>query len=556
MPTTFTPESPIGQGGRRTWVQVASFGWIALAVTVAYIVFDRQPLIFDSYYHLLAGRSFATDGTLAVGEGSYSRAAWLSKIVGVLFRVFGEHVIVARMAMGAVTAVWATVLFAWVLRVANPAAAWVTGTLFALSPLVLVNAGFIRFYGVAGLLILIAVMSAYEATSSNTTGKRRALCALLMLGSLYALRYEMTNQTQIWALGLGAWLAATGAVAAMQMRRPLRHLILGTAVVGGGAALFIAWASGWLADTWMAYRDAQAGLAYRGSDLRFYERLIRDDYPTLWTLLPFAVLLSVRASPRLTGLALALFGVGFLSLSAAGPKAERYFVPLLPFFFLIWGLATAEAVPLLRSLVAGSLDRIGDVIRGPSMRRASTILAWGSMLLFLFTTNRGFSRLRTLPTGQVISRTLDQIPESAAASPAGWDAIAPTLREVMSTVDVVVTSNQLRCLYHVGDFDVAVRPAAIQDVIGRREFGIDPRTGRPVISSLESFQQVVDQHPTGVVFGEVWMWGHRVAGFSPEIVAWVEETMHPLELPGDVAVRAFIWGEIEAPSTPRTSPAS
>src|SRR3546814_4317252 len=76
------------------WIQVSILFLVLVLLRVAQI--DREPH-FDELYHLLAARSWAAEGTLRIAEGIYDRTPLYTIMLGWLFRLFGDGLVVARL---------------------------------------------------------------------------------------------------------------------------------------------------------------------------------------------------------------------------------------------------------------------------------------------------------------------------------------------------------------------------------------------------------------------------------------------------------------------------
>jgi hypothetical protein len=512
------------------------FFLIALGASVAYAVLDRDAVFWDEYYHLLAARSWASDGTFAVGGGAYARATWLSAFVGWLFRVFGESIVVARTAAAFVVAAWALVVFLWTRREAGRLAAWLAGLTFALCPIVLVNGVMVRFYATAGLLIGLAAVASHVLVDRVHDWRRGTA---LVVGALACglLARRITPLARLWGMGLIVWVGGVLLLRALRSRH--RAWVMTAVAVGAVAGLVGAWWTGWVEGLWAFYREAPPWGPDRATDIRWYDRMIRQDYPILWGLFPVASILALRSRPKLAGLCLCVLCIGFGLLSGAGPKAERYALPTLPYFFVIWGIAAAELLPMLARWISSSVAGLGE--RVPRfLSRVTAPIAMVVALGFVLLANPGFVRLREVRAGHV--RSLDRDPFGSGTAPDDWDRLAPALRASMDEVDAVVTSNSLQILYHVGDYDFEMRPTVIAEVDPPREFGLDPRTGRPTISTLESLQTVMRERPTGLVVGEARRWGHAFEGFTPDVAEFVYANLEEVSLPERLGVRAYRWG--------------
>jgi hypothetical protein len=521
---------------RDVWVEAALLFLLSGAVTLKYAATGGNPLFWDEYYHLLAARSWADAGTLAVGDGVYTRAAWFSMIVGWMFRTFGESVFVARLPGAGALTLWVVALFLWVRHVAGRTAAWSASLAFCLSPIVLINAVMVRFYGIAGFLFWIACASAFFAILRGRSLTHRLLLALVALVCL-DLSYLASNLSRLFIACLALWLV--GVVFLRGEDTPRRRLLL-----AGGALLAIfagIWVirSEWFRVHWAFYRAVPSWAMDRGSDIQWYEGLLKEDYPTFWTLLPVAAILSAVRRPALGTMSAVVFGGGFVFLSLGGAKAERFIFPVLPFFFVLWGIAVAELVPGLRRRISSLLDLLPRQTPSSSVLRlgghAVLLVALSAVLLL----NPGFARVGDVLTGQAGS--MDRMPQGAGASPRAWEQVAQILHPVLGEADVVITANSLQTLYHLGDYDFAMRPTVISEVEPPTEFGIDGRTGRPAISTLESLMRVVEGHTHGLVFGEAWRWRHPVEGFTDEVTDYILATMEPIPIPGNLGVRAYRW---------------
>lgn len=86
-----------------------------------------------------------------------------------------------------------------------------------------------------------------------------------------------------------------------------------------------------------------------------------------------------------------------------------------------------------------------------------------------------------------------------------------------------------------------MRPVAIPGVQPPSEFGIDLRTGKPTISTLESLLVLISRNLRGLIFGESWRWNHPVEGSTPEVTAFFVANLEQVPIPGHLGVRAYPW---------------
>lgn len=523
---------------RRCVGETFAYALVASVAVSIHLLANQQPMFWDEYYHLLSARSWAGEGSLAIADGSYDRAAWVSISVGMMFRVFGESLLAARVLPGIALVLWACGLFFWVRHLVGRGAAWASAVAFVASPLVLMNGTMIRWYGVSGLLLFLGMVAVHRLLFEAQSRSERAVLMACLLAAL-AVSYLVTELALVWVLGLGVFFAGT---VVLRLGRSYGAIRIATAS-GVSVALLsiILWKNGAFAGFWESYRWTPLWSLSRSSDLRWYETVIRNDYPTLWSLFPIAATIAYRRSVSLTWLCVAAWMVSFLVLSGAGAKAERYLLPVLPYFFVIWGIALAELAPQLRTWACDAVDRMipaRSVALQTGLGAAVALIS----LLFIVGTNPGFLKVRAVVEGETSSR--DRPSSGWGTPPSEWEGLALSLGPRMADVDVIVTANSLQTLYHIGDFDYSFRPIDVVESDQADEFGIDPRTGRVVAGTIQSLRTLVARHPTGLVFGEQWRWGGDVPveGFSREVEEYIENTMEPVPTPPASRVRAYTWG--------------
>jgi hypothetical protein len=121
-----------------------------------------------------------------------------------------------------------------------------------------------------------------------------------------------------------------------------------------------------------------------------------------------------------------------------------------------------------------------------------------------------------------------------------WAAAAEPLRTWLDQASVVLTTSDLEMLYFISDYDVLINKSRLSELREQVEFGRDPRTGRPVVSTAESVALIIDCFPDGLIVTSKHRW--RVPHQLDDAIAdhIVEHTV-PLELPGSSQMMAFRW---------------
>jgi hypothetical protein len=115
----------------------------------------------------------------------------------------------------------------------------------------------------------------------------------------------------------------------------------------------------------------------------------------------------------------------------------------------------------------------------------------------------------------------------------------------------VLSSSDIEALYFLGGYDVLINESRLSELPERVEFGRDPRTGRPVVSTPESVALVIDCFPVGlIVTGEHrWRVSHQL---DDAIADLITKRTIPLELPRSSRMMAFRWERPPGEASPPT----
>jgi hypothetical protein len=509
----------------------------------------------DELYQTLAAQGLLATGEPRIAEGLYTRAFAQTWLIAQSLRLFGDTLEAARLSSLLSVAATAVVLFAWLRREAGPAAAWLGGVGFALSPFAVETAHFARIYGVQTLAFLLACLAVHGAVlgprppgGAAAFGRRLALAALAAPPLLLAVHLQPT--TLLGAAGLALWAAAALAVPPLlgPRRAPARRravALLAAASALGALALAGAWASGLLAEFWDEYRSVPLFNRASQNQFWYYHAWYGLLYPTLWPLTGVLAAAALAYRPRPAGLALAVFATGFLLNSFGGPKNLRYLAYAQPFLFALWAIGLVWLWGPLRAATGGLRDRLAAAARptfpGPWPGRLSrALLAAG--LLFVLLANPAWLRTATL---------LADVPVPGEDPAPDWTAARPALEPLLARVPVVVTTEELGALYYLGRYDVRFSPSKMGEIPegDRREFAADPRTGRPVIATRESLELVLDCHPEGLFLLLARQWGRDYI-FAEPVRRLLLDRAEPVPLPAGVGVAAYAWRNPEGAPRP------
>ena len=490
----------------------------------------------DEYHHILAAQGLLATGEPRIAEGLYTRVFLQTWLVAQSFNLFGESLAAARVPSLMATALLAALLFAWLRHEAGARAAWIGAVLFGVSPFAVDMAQFCRFYALQGLAMFVTAIVVFAAVKAppDPPWHRVALFALALCPLMLAVYLQPTSL--LGSLGLGVW--AVGAIALPWLadhgvpRSRKLAAILGLAVaalVASGLAL----GTGIAADLWRQYNWAPL-FNQRGSDqFWYYHGWYSLLYPSLWPLTGLLGLFAVTVRPMAGSMALCVFAVGFLLNSFAASKSLRYIAYAQPFLFVVWGIALAALWPHLLGFVrmvrARLVGGVGGL--GGGARLVGALLA-GAM---------GFLVLANAATIRTVALLADVTvpPEQPRTN---WPEAREALEPWLERADIVVTTEELGHLYFLGRYDVRFSPSKLGEFgkLEQREFGLDYRTGRPVIGTRESLERILECYPRGIIVGPAAHWG-RPELINGDLGALITAHAQPLELPRRSQLRAYVW---------------
>jgi hypothetical protein len=492
----------------------------------------------DELNHVLAARALLETGTLEIvaGGAPYDRAWGLTYLVAALFRTFGESLVVARIPSVLAGAALVLLLFLWVRSEAGRIGAWVAALLLALVPVSLQLSQWARFYTLHALLLLAAGLLVYRALYASPFEWRRAAAAAALAVTLIGLAWHLQPITVIGAGGLALWLllAATGLAARSSPAHAYRVLAAAAAagVVVAAALAFSGQGPSLLALATYTPLWAEA----RADNVRFYHQLFLDRYGVLWSLFPLAALLAVAAHPRPALLALCVFGVAFVTHSLLAWKHERYLFYALPFFFAVWGMAVASAVPwiLARST---RLLRLGPGRRIPP--GAERVAAWVLILVIA-----GFAAFTTpaVSYGHKMLTVGDaewNLRWGTYRGEPNWEAAARELQPLIQDAEAIIGSYDITALHAMGRLDYLLRPLGGTDA-RRPEFAVEPKTRTPAISSPASLATIMGCHGSGVIFIERGHW-RNPAAVIPATADLLERVASRVPVPEQWRLVVFEW---------------
>jgi 4-amino-4-deoxy-L-arabinose transferase-like glycosyltransferase len=480
-----------------------ALGLFALALAVRLAAGVVLPIAQDEPYHILAARSWLSDGTFRLFEGRYTRAEPFTVLVGLSMKAFGDNALGARMPSILSGALLVPLVFLWTRAKAGQLAATVAALLLCLSQIPIETSALTRFYALQSLCIWIAATLVFDATAS---GARWRPAGLAVAAVLLAFALELQVTTFVAVAGLGLWAALDGAWR-VRARLRRRWVLLGVAALAAFAVILLAVSplGGLLARMIGDFRSAEYWAADKQNNIGFYHRELRNEYSLLWPLFPAACVLAIGAKPRVgtfcSLLALVIIGV----MSFGGMKAPRYILPAYPFLFVVWGLAAEALARPLWTAAQGASARALQAVRAPPhlVRPVAGAIVALCAAFALVSQLSLYTGLVTLPRAAV---RLAAQPDRYLPYPQQQPWRSPEILAAVRDAGLVVTSNEMFTLLFIGRYDVHFSRDLLEQTAERSDFAVDPRTGRPVISTARSLKELIGCYPNGVALVQGWNW--------------------------------------------------
>ena len=508
---------------------------ILIASCLLYLVNLGRAPYPDELYHVLAARGLLEHGEPRIAEGLYTRGVIYTWLVSRAFVFFGETLAAARLPSLLAISVLNTLLFIWLRKEAGMRAAIIATCLFAISPFSIEIAQFSRFYSLQSLSLFVGAILLYETVCRPRLIDPRTIATAIIAAACLSFAVYLQPTALFGVVGLAVWLITAIAIPwlinpKVAHRRKLLIVSIGLLVFAVLVALALS--EGLVADLWYRYRWAPLWNAPTVDAFWYYHVYYLLFYPTLWPVIGLLSFAALARWPRPAWFAIVLFVTGFLLSSLAGPKSTRYLVYAQPFIFIIIGLGLAVFFPLLRRILTTLKRRLEGHLAGIGLarRRLPDVFLWGSLLIVLIM-NSALIRSMTLLSGITVP------PEFP---PVQWAEARSTVQPLLSSVDVVVTMAELETLYFWERYDVLFSPSRLTEFSEQQEFVIDRRTGRPVISTLESVRRIVNCTARGIFVAPTRRW-HLPEMIDVETRRFIVSHMLRIELPASSELMVFRW---------------
>jgi 4-amino-4-deoxy-L-arabinose transferase-like glycosyltransferase len=526
--------------------------WFAPAVAFAcaviiYSINLGRPPHPDELHHVIAAQDLLETGRPTIAEGEYWRGILQTWLVALSYAVFGQGLISARIPSVIAVALVVAILHVWVRRESSSSAAWLTTFLFATSPYAVEIAQFCRFYALQLLFFTTGSIALFYLVLDLHNRWRTALLAVLTVG-LLALATSLQVTSLIGILGLVSWMGSyVLQKVVLQIAPPdrFRYGLVGLLVI---ASILIA-CDILFCDEAKAllerYQSTPLFAADTSNDFWYYHLRYHLFYPSLWPVVALLAVFAIAKSPRIGWFSTVVFAISFLLTSFAAQKATRYFSYAQPYLAIVWGLGLVSVLPVLSrhfkecgllvvkstGLLAGQSVRIVNLVA--IVLVATVVLA-----------NPFWLRSATM---------IANAPLPIETPMTDWRAARTALAPWTRTADIMITTEELGAIYFLGRSDVRFSRSKFGELRPDQkfEFGMDVRTGRPIISQADSVELLMRCFSKGFIVGPREHWGSPIL-IDNEVQAVIRANAQPIVVPRTSYLYAWGWdrpAELTKPAT-------
>jgi len=475
-------------------------------------------LYVDELYHLLPAQSVLADGSLSLADGEYTRADLYTRFVASIQSVFGESVKVARMSSAVTVSAFIALVYLVFRSLIGKREALTSAFILAILPSTIYLAQFIRFYGLHQILFFIGAISIYYLTAENLSRPMVGLLAIISTIS-FGLAYHFQMTTLIGVLAVIIWvvLYLSNQVLNPYKRNKINASLLVFLLVGGlllGIALLILGKVQGLLET---FRYAAPWSADNVDNVLYYHRHLRYHFPVFWLLFPLACLVAFYYKPKPAFFFASIFLTSVLVFSFGGMKDERYILFLYPFAIGIWAIACFPILGMFKILVLKNLVLLDHWLPSGKMRIGLANGIMVSVSLFAILSNHAFPLSFHLLNGQQYRHEVGD-----------WSMAVEHVQPLVDKADVVLTTNDVESLFYFGRYDFNFSEFIIGEAAHQngqeqaKEFILDRRTGKPVLSQLESLEKILKCYRSGVFLGDARKWYKKGQGLGAAGVELIE----------------------------------
>jgi hypothetical protein len=452
--------APDAERSPRSWrsILLASAIVFALAFGVRAANYQNDP-ITDELYHLLAAESWAADGSLAIADGEYRRAALFTMMVGMVHSLTDGSVDAIRIFCILVGSLLVATVYAWTARILGTRYAVIAAFFLALMPGAIFLSQHIRFYSLHALVYFWMAWIAFDlATTSRSWQMRAGLASLFLVLALVGIHLQIT--TLVGLAGIAFWILVSHAIELVGWIRQEKAKLAGAIVTGLVVAVLLFVGRSRIVELIDIYEGS--ALWNSGDNPLFYHLLYRDQLGAFWSAAPIAFVVALVSRPKVAFFCTCIFVVAFVLQSFGGMRSERFLFYAMPFFFIVWSIAIIWFGQLLRELLVDGISRLPRPDRMPVIRRMAPAVIMALSAAFLFVSTPAFEASARMITGR--TSTAANAVQYWERYEMDWAAAAESLQALSRESDVVLVSQALHALYYLGDYDYSISATAFADV--------------------------------------------------------------------------------------------
>jgi len=367
----------------------------------------------------------------------------------------------------------------WVTRRAGWLAGFATVFVFVVAPLTLSASVMVRFYTAHALVVTLMLLIWFDLVASRSLSWLTRLCLLIVSIGLVWLGLQLHELTKI---SIVSGLAGMTALGLHKFRRTMlniwlaRPVLVSVLLLGLFVALMlVAWKLNVIA---LLRGTLPLWSVDKANDLTYYISSLSVQLPFVWPLFPLLAVLALLDKTRLTLFCLVVFSCALLINSLAAQKATRYFYHAFPMLCIVWGVGLQRLVVFLGSITQ---MRLG-------LRPCSSLMLVSTVVALCLLGTHEVKRALKLTLGRDIQdASLPVINEP------DWLLARTDIEPVLPLADTIIVTSAVKGLFAFGRYDYELSATVVQETETGLEFGIDPRTGRAVISQPDSVLQVINE---------------------------------------------------------------
>lgn len=482
----------------------------------------------DEMFHVLAAQSWSSGNSLSIGDGVYNRAYLFTIIIGYLFQLFGENLIIARLPALFMGVLWVIILFIWLRFSVGRMSGYIASLLFCFAPHAIELSQFCRFYTLHGVSFLLSCITIYIIFNKKLSSLKNSILGGIAL-FLLIFAYHLQITTLIGIAGLVIWIVIEFIRRNLKSLKKILFFTLTSIITIVIIMLVLNSTNHYKVDQSLFHTPYLIE-----NNIQYYHKLFLSQYPSLWPFLPIAIIFAIIIKPNIALPCSCIFLTSFIIHSIAGTQEERHIYYAVPFFFVIWGIIFQELIPYIRKYSSHLFYGLAKTLK-IQLSQLSTFWIKRIMMVIIFVffvlCNGAFPRTIHTIFGKSYFFGLNQ---------SNWETSKDRLLQLANESSIVISTNFTKTLYYLDRLDIVFSKNIVEDSLHGKEFEKDPRFGKVVISSLNSLKQILSSYSSGlfIIQSAEWRSPFRM---DNETADFLESQVTKIELPEEARLIAFYW---------------